>query len=98
MLTEFTSWCFGFSRHAWQTYWLPQWDWNRDSGPSPDQHGWEWQMHRQAAAGLVIAVPDASRCQNIGEHGGTFALPHHFAPSQAKSFRRHRCPADYRLV
>lgn len=94
---EFTSWCFGFTRAAWQDIWLPSWDWDRAAGPSPEQHGFEWQMHRQANGGLALAVPDASRCQNIGEHGGTFALPHHFASSQAKSFRQHRDPVSYRL-
>lgn len=94
---EFTSWCFGVSRRAWQDIWLPEWDWNRSAGPYPEW-GWEWQMHRQANAGLRVAIPDASRCLHIGEHDGTFLLPHRFAATQAQSFRKHREPVQYQLA
>ncbi len=94
---EFTSWCWGTSRAAWEAIWLPEWDWDRTTGTHMAQHGWEWQMHRQAAAGLRVAIPDASRCQNIGRDGGTFSQPGHFAGTQAASFRAHRAPV-YRLV
>lgn len=97
LLPEYTSWCSGFTREEWQDIWLPQWDWNRDSGPQWDQHGWEWQMHRQANAGVLVAIPDASRCLNIGEHDGLFSLPGQFEASQAKSFRLHREPVEYRV-
>lgn len=99
LLPEFTSWCFGFSRKSWEETWRPEWDWNRSSGSHPLQHGWEWQMHRQAARGLRVMVPDASRCQNIGVEGGRFSTPGIFESSQAASFREHRDPVfSYRLA
>lgn len=94
---EFTSWCWGVPREAWERVWGPTWDWSRTSGSDPMEHGWEWEMHRQANKGLRVAIPDASRCQNIGEHGGDFSLPWMFTGTQAKSFRASRKLAEYRL-
>ena len=93
---EFTSWCFGFTREAWERTWLPEWDWDRTSGDHPMQHGWEWQMHRQAVRdNLRIAIPDASRCQDIGQFAGTFSDPAGFWATQAASYRPHREPVAY---
>lgn len=96
---EFTSWCFGFSREAWTEVWEPEWDWDRTSGDHPAEHGWEWQMHRQCRRDtLRVAIPDASRCQDIGQHGGTFSRPEGFWATQAASYRAHRDPVDYVAV
>lgn len=98
MVPEFTSWCWGTTIGAWEHVWLPNWDWDRSSGSHPLEHGWEWQMHRIANSGVLIAVPDASRCLNIGQYGGDFAIPGDHWKTQAHSYRQHRDPVSYRMA
>lgn len=88
---EFSGYTWGVSRETWERTWLPAWDWDCTSGTSPVQHGFDWQMHRVAAAHL-LAMPEASRCQNIGQYGGVYADPAKFTLTLAKSFREHRDP------
>jgi hypothetical protein len=45
-----------------------------------------------------VLVPDASRSQNIGQHGGIYANAGDFDWTQARSFREHRGEVAYRLV
>ena len=61
--------------------------------------GYDHNIHRRILpeGGLVCAVPDASRSQNIGRHGGWASSEETWAFSQAASFRADREPVAYRL-
>lgn len=99
LLPEFTGWTWGVTRQAWDAVIGPEWDWDESSGPNSSEHGFDWQCHRIAVRDrLRVAVPDASRCQNIGRDGGVYAIPAKFAGTQAASFREKRGNVAYRLV
>lgn len=98
MCPEFTGWTWGIPRQAWEQVFRPEWDWEANTGQQPAEHGFDWQCHRLARRGLRVAIPDASRCQNIGQHDGVYAQPGQFALTLAASFRERRGDTDYRLV
>jgi hypothetical protein len=75
----------------------PQWDYDADSGPQWDQHGYDWQLQRITERCGDVLVPDAARSQNIGRDGGVYAHPEEFERTQAKSFREVRGPVAYRI-
>lgn len=95
---EFTGWTWGIPRVTWDEVFGPEWDWDESTGPNGSEHGFDWQCHRLANRGLRVAIPDASRSQNIGQHGGVYAHPDQFHLTQAKSFRERRGQVAYRVA
>jgi hypothetical protein len=99
ILPEFTGWCWGVTRHAWDRVIAPEWDWDESSGEKSTERGYDWQCHRLAVREqLRVAIPDASRAQNIGQHGGVYAVPSRFAATLAASFRERRGHVGYQLA
>jgi len=97
-LRTFSPWCWATWRETWQGVIEPDWDYDLNKGPAPEQHGWDWQMQRLVERTGPVLVPDASRCQNIGRERGVFADPDDFEWTQSRSFRENRPPMTYRLV
>jgi hypothetical protein len=98
LLPYFNPWVWGTWRPRWEQVLEPSWDWECAKGPRPDQMGYDWGIyHTVQREGYVCAVPDASRSQNIGQHGGWASTAETWAFSQAASFRQGREPAAYRL-
>ena len=99
LLPYFNGWCWGVQRDRWERVLEPNWDWECNSGPRPDQHGYDWSILRTIRQeGFVCTVPDASRSQNIGRFGGWAANPDDFPATQAASFRQEREPVQYKLA
>jgi hypothetical protein len=92
----FSPWVWGFHRAAWDHVLAAEWDWDCTSGPNDMQRGWDWQVHRIMQRGWAAAIPDASRALNIGQHGGTYALPDDYPSTVAKSFRETRGEVQYK--
>ena len=101
---RFAGWILGAWRNRYRQVLEPTWDWDCDSGGPGDPAGqgpagWDWNITRIVEkTGLLCAVPDASRSQNIGQYGGTYAVPDHFPATQVASFREHRDPVIYKVV
>jgi hypothetical protein len=93
----FNPWVWGTWRDRWEGVLLPQWDWGE--GATFDT-GYDWNIATRILprGGYRCLVPDASRSQNIGEHGGYYSTPAIFAGQQALSFRDDRSPVAYALV
>ena len=98
LLPDFNPWVWGTWRHRWERVIEPAWDWECSKGPRPDQLGYDWSLLRLTQGGYVNVVPDASRSQNIGQHGGWAANPADFEATQAASFRADRPSVTYRLI
>ena len=97
-IRSFSPWAWGTWRWAWERVLEPNWDYDCNSGPSPDSHGYDWQMQRIVQRHGDVLVPDAARSQNIGRDGGVFAHPEEFDRTQAKSFREVRGNVSYRIA
>jgi hypothetical protein len=98
LVQYFNPWCWGTWRNRWEKLLEPTWDYDVTSG-GPMDSGYDHNIHRRVLpeGGLVCAVPDASRSQNIGRHGGWASNEETWAFSQAASFRAAREPVTYRL-
>jgi hypothetical protein len=98
LLPYFNAWCWGTWRDRWEQVLESRWDWDCNSGGAMDS-GYDWNVATRIIpqGGYVCAVPDASRSQNIGQHGGWASNAETWAFSQAQSFRPHRDPVTYRL-
>lgn len=98
LLPYFNPWVWGTWRNRWERLLEPTWDYECNSG-GPMDSGYDHNIHRRLIpeGGLVCAVPDASRSQNIGQHGGWASTPETWAFSQAASFRPERGTVAYRL-
>lgn len=98
LLPYFNPWVWGTWRDRWEQVIEPRWDWDCNSG-GPATSGYDWNLATRVIpqGGYVCAVPDASRSQTIGEHGGWASNAETWAFSQAASFRDHREPVTYRL-
>lgn len=94
---SFSPWAWGTWRWTWERVLEPQWDYDCNSGPSPDSHGYDWQLQRITERCGDVLVPDAARSQNIGRDGGVFAHADEFEWTQARSFRETRSAVTYRL-
>ena len=101
---RFAGWICGVWRNRFTGILEPTWDWDCTSGGPADPAGqgpagWDHNVTRvMRSRGLLCAVPDASRSQNIGEWGGTYANPADFPATQVASFREHRDPISYQVV
>lgn len=101
---NFAGWGYGIWRERFQSVLEPVWDWNCSSGGPGDLFGQgpagqDWNIQRAMVHyGLLCAVPDASRTQNIGQYDGTYAQPGDFAGTQSASFREDFGPVTYRFV
>jgi hypothetical protein len=96
---QFHPWCWATWRGRWEKVLQPNWDWDANTGTAPHDHGYDWQICRlMDRYGLFAATPDASRSQNIGQHGGVYASPDDFASTQAASFLLHRDSPRYVLA
>jgi len=95
----FNSWGWGIWRDRWERVMSLGWDWSCNLG-GPTTSGYDWRLLSIVRAnGYLCALPDASRSQNIGQHGGWAANPADFPLTQAQSFRADRPgPVAYRLV
>lgn len=98
LLQDFSPWVWGTWRLRWEKLLEPTWDYDVTSG-GPMDSGYDWNIATRVLpeGGLVCAVPDASRSQNIGRHGGWASSEETWAFSQAASFRPDREPVTYRL-
>lgn len=94
---SFSPWCWATWPDIWVRTLEPDWDYELNRGPRPDQHGYDWQLQRIVEREGDVLCPDAARSQNIGQHGGVFANPAEFGWTQAKSFRETRGKVTYRL-
>ena len=98
LVSTFHPWVFATWRDRWKEVIEPEWDWECNSGPRADQHGYDWQLNRIIQRdGYVAAAPDASRSQNIGRYEGVYANPANFGLTQSLNFREHREAIEYRL-
>jgi hypothetical protein len=99
LLPYFAAWTWGTWKDRWFDHLLPAWDFECDSGGALDS-GWDWNIATRILpkGDFLCAVPDASRSQNIGQHGGWAAKPEDFHLTQSKSFRDRRENPAYRLV
>jgi hypothetical protein len=95
----FNPWVWGTWRNRWERLLEPTWDWECNSG-GPLDSGYDHNIHRRILpeGGLSCVVPDASRSQNIGRHGGWASNEETWGFSQAQSFRADRDPVPYKLV
>ena len=99
LLPYFNPWTCGTWRDRWVKVVEPSWDYRCDSGGALDSgHDWNLATRVIPRGNYLSAVPDASRSQNIGQHGGWAANPADFHLTQAQSFRPMRDPVAYRLV
>ncbi len=91
LLPYFQAWVCGTWRDRWENVLRPKWDWD-----SSRSGGWDWNIQSRIIpdGNYVCAVPDASRCQNFGEHGGYYAHAELFPGTQSKSFRASRAPEE----
>ena len=98
LLPYFQAWCFGTWRDRWVNVLEPAWDRECDSG-GPMDSGWDWNIATRILpkTGMLCAVPDASRCQNIGQYEGWAADPNRFGELWSASFREVRESPSYRL-
>lgn len=98
LLPYFNPWVWGTWRDRWEQVIRPSWDWECNSG-GPATSGYDWNLATRVIpqGGFTCAVPDASRSQNIGRHGGWASSEETWAFSQAASFRAERGPCAYRL-
>lgn len=94
----FQAWCWGTWRDRWKGELEHRWDRDCDSG-GPMDSGWDWHLATRIlpATGMLCVIPDASRCQNIGELEGWAATPQSHARAQSASFREVRDNPVYRL-
>ena len=99
LLPYFNAWGWATWRDRWEKVLEPNWDYRCDSG-GPTGSGYDWHLAVRVIpqGGFASVVPDASRSQNIGEHGGWASNPESFAFSQAQSFRARREPVQYQLT
>jgi hypothetical protein len=99
LLPYFNPWGWGVWRDRWEKILEPEWDWECDSGGVMDS-GYDWNLQKRILPrhGMVCAVPDAARSQNIGALEGWASSPEGIARAQAQSFRAVREACDYRLV
>jgi hypothetical protein len=100
LLPYFQAWTIGVWRDRWFDLLLPNWDFDCSSG-GPMDSGWDFHIATRLLPqwGMLCAVPDASRSQNIGQYGGWAAQPENFHLTQSQSFRERRePPVQYRLV
>jgi len=99
LLPYFNAWCWGVWRDRWESVMAPRWDWQCDSG-GPATSGYDWNVHARIVpqGSYLVAIPDASRSQNIGQHGGWAANPADFDATQAASFQAEREPVAFRLI
>lgn len=98
LLPYFNPWVWGCWQNRWEGVIEKTWDWGCDSGGATDS-GYDWNVATRIIpeGGFTCAVPDASRSQNIGEHGGWASSAETWAFSQAASFRADRGTVAYRL-
>jgi hypothetical protein len=95
----FAAWTWGTWKDRWFAHLLPNWDFECDKG-GPLTSGWDWTVATQIApkGDFLFVVPDASRSQNIGVHGGWSATPETFPRTQSAAFLEKRDNPSYRLV
>ncbi len=101
LVSTFHPWTWSVWRDRWEKVLEPEWDWDENTGPRPDQHGYDWQINRiMQRDGYAAPAPDASRTQNIGRFGGVYAHPDPgaFNATQSRSFRDQFGEVSYRLV
>lgn len=98
LLPYFNPWVWSTWRNRWEGVIEPLWDWDCNSGDA-NTSGYDHNLQRRVIpeGGFTCAVPDASRSQNIGEHGGWASSAETWAFSQAASFRADRGTVAYRL-
>ena len=99
LLPYFAAWTWGTWKDRWFAHLLPQWDFECDSGGMLDS-GWDWNVATRILpkGDFLCVVPDASRSQNIGVHGGWSATPETFPRTQSAAYRERRDSPAYRLV
>jgi hypothetical protein len=93
----FNPWVWGTWRDRWENVLLPRWEY---CNPPVAGTGWDWNIATSVLprGEYFCLVPDASRSQNIGEHGGVYSTPDIFAGQQTLSFEEHREPVTYALT
>jgi hypothetical protein len=95
----FNPWCWGTWRDRWTRVLRPQWDWGCDSGGMLDSgHDWHIATRIIPRGGWLCVTPEASRSQNIGQHGGWAADPANFEATLSAAFREHREPGEYQVT
>lgn len=99
LIPGFSPWAWGTWRYRWERVLKPRWDWECDSG-GPMDSGYDWQIATRIIpqGGYLVAMPLASRSQNIGRDGGWAADPAQFDATQSASFRPVREPCAYRVT
>lgn len=92
-------WVWAVSRYNWQHTLRSQWDWDCDSGGADDS-GYDWNIQKRVLprGDWLCLVPDASRSQNIGEHGGVNSSPDIYLLQRSDSFELHRDRTGYKLL
>lgn len=91
----FNPWVWGTWRDRWEKILLPRWEYCE---PPRWGTGYDWNIATRIVPGeYLCVVPDASRSQNIGEHGGVYSSPDIFAGQQTSTFAYHRDPVTYML-
>lgn len=99
--TYFNPWLWGTWPDRWERWLRPKWDWDQNTGTRGFDSGYDWNIQARIIPDnkLRTVTPDASRSQNIGEHGGVYAKPEKFWETQTRSFAVVRWPVTgYRLV
>lgn len=99
LVQDFNPWVWGTWKDRWYSVLRDTWDKDYSSGGAADS-GWDWNIAKRIlpSRGGFMAVPGASRSQNIGQHLGVHALPEAFDGTQAKTFRSMRPRCEYGLV
>lgn len=88
-------WVWGTWADRWENLLAPDWTF------AYEHYGWDWRIHNHWVKdqGYRIAVPSISRCQHIGEHGGTHCPPGaEFAALQSQCFVSEVEPQQYKLT
>ena len=80
LLPYFNAWCWGVWRDRWESIMDPRGTGNVTRAARL-RSGYDWKIHARIIpqGNYLVAIPDASRSQNIGQHGGWAASPADFA-------------------
>ncbi len=87
-------WVWGTWRDRWESLLAPDWTFNYE------HEGWDWRIYRHWVQdqGYRVVTPAVSRCQHIGQYGGTHMNPSEHVSVQSDCFVRAIPRQRYKVV
>jgi hypothetical protein len=91
---RFSSWVWGTWRTLWRNLLAPDWKF------AYEYQGWDYRLNLYwcQEVGYKTVIPQWSRAQHIGEHGGTHCQPSQFRDLQSPCFIPDLSPQQYFTV